>query len=91
MTWDTEEKTGCHAGRKPYCDGREVVTPLREDLNVYQITEDKRETNSHLANPINVGKGVLGTYSTLRKILLKHTSQFLALAGTVWRLKVILR
>lgn len=91
MMLDTEEKMGCHAGRKPYCDGREVVTPLREDMNVYQITEDKRETNSHLANPINVGKGVLGTYSTLMKILLKHTSQFLALAGTVWRLKVILR
>lgn len=81
---DTEEKMGQHVGIKPYCDGRNVITPLREDVNICQITEDKRETNSHLVNPINVSKGVLGTYSTLIKNLLKHTSQFLALAGTVW-------
>lgn len=43
ITLDTEEKMGQHVVIKPYCDAREVVTPLREDMNIYQITKTKEK------------------------------------------------
>lgn len=55
MMLDTEEKMGCHAGRKPYCDGREVVTPLRERDRIRYVSyghlQEKRLWKERVKHP----------------------------------------